>query len=96
MRSLEPRTCKFDLICLVAFIVLGILCFTNFIILPIKIILFGLCILTLGYFGLYRNHNYTEEAFRSQGKLDINKGRVISNLDVTEQIQHDGLQEVEN
>ena len=64
MNLLEPRTLKFDIICLIAFLVLGFVCFTNFIILPIKIILFGLSVLTLIYFGIYRNHNYTEEAFR--------------------------------
>lgn len=96
MRFLEERTLKFDIICLIAFIVLGFICFTNFLALPIKIILFGLSILTLAYFGLYRNHNYTEEAFKNQGKLDINKGRTISNLDVTEQSIDERLQEVEN
>ena len=94
---MEPRTLKFDIICLIAFIILGFICFTNFItILPIKIILFGLSIIALGYFGIYRNHNYTEEAFINQGRLDINKGRAISNLDVMEQTIKEGMQEVEN
>ena len=48
------------------------------------------------YFGIYRNHNYTEEAFREQGKLDVDKGRVISNLDIAEQKIPEGMQEVEN
>ena len=84
MKMFEARTLKFDIICLIAFIVLGLVCFIDFI-LPIKICLFALSTAALIYFGIYRNHNYTEEAFINQGKLDINKGRVISNLDISEQ-----------
>lgn len=92
--NFEPRTLKFDIICLGAFFVLAILCFFN-VFLPIKIFFFVASLITLIYFGIYRNHNYTEEAFKNQGRLDINKGRVISNLDITEQINHEGLKEVE-
>lgn len=96
MRFLEERTLKFDIICLIAFIVLGFICFTNFVVLPVKIILFGLSILTLIYFGIYRNHNYTEEAFKNQGKLDIDKGRTVSNLDVSEQTVPEDMKGVED
>lgn len=92
---IEPRTRKFDIICLISFLILGIVCFVN-IILPIKIILFGLSIIALSYFGIYRNHNYTEEAFKNQGKLDINKGRVLSNLDVNEQTVPENLEGVKD
>lgn len=91
----EQRTLLFDIICLVAFIILGFICFTNLLTLPVKAILFGLSVLTLGYFGIYRNHNYTEDAFKEQGKLDIDKGRVISNLDVVEQKIDDDVKGVE-
>lgn len=96
MRFLEERTLKFDIICLIAFIVLGFICFTNFIAFPVKIILFGLSILTLIYFGIYRNHNYTEESFIRQGELDIDKGRVVSNLDVSEQTVPEDMEGVED
>ena len=91
----EERTLIFDIICLIAFIVLGFVCFTNLLPLSVKIILFGLSILTLCYFGIYRNHNYTEDAFKEQGRLDIDKGRVISNLDVSEQKIDDNVKGVE-
>ena len=82
--NFEPRTIMFDIICLTAFFVLAILCFFS-VFFPIKVVFFGLSVATLMYFGIYRNHNYTEEAFKNQGKLDIDKGRVISNLDISEQ-----------
>ena len=91
----EERTLIFDIICLVAFIVLGFVCFTSFLPLSVKIILFGLSVLTLCYFGIYRNHNYTESAFKEQGRLDIDKGRVFSNLDVTEQTIADDVEGIE-
>ena len=65
MRLFESRTLKFDLICLVAFLVLGLICFTGMI-LPAKIILFVLSVATLIYFGIYRNHNYTQDACEEQ------------------------------
>lgn len=88
MRLFESKTLKLDVICLIAFLILGIICFTN-VILPVKIILFALSIIALIIFGIYYNHNYTQDAFEAQGKLDIKKGKVVSNLDTIEQIPED-------
>ena len=81
----ELRTLGFDIICLILFILIGLLYFNVItVIFPVKAISFGLYVIFMGYFGIYRNHNYSEEAFKEQGRLDIEKGRTISNLDVSE------------
>ena len=41
--------------------------------------------LGLTYFGVYRNHNYTEAAYKNQGRMYIDQGKMASNLDVFEQ-----------
>ena len=64
--------------------------------LPVKAIIFALCVIGIGYFGVYRNHNYSEEAFIRQGELDIDKGRTISNLDISEQTVPDDVKGVED
>ena len=82
----ELKTLIFDIICAILFIGIGLFYFNIInVILPVKIISFGLFVIFMFYFGIYRNHNYTENAFKNQGRLDIDKGKVISNLDVLEQ-----------
>ena len=83
----ETKTLKFDIVCLVAFIVLALVCFTA---IPFKGVLFGLSVAALIYFGIYRNHNYTEAACVSQGQLNIDKGKETSNIDVEEQTEIEG------
>lgn len=82
----ELKTLIFDIICALVFIGLGLIYFNAIIvILPVKIIAFGLAVVLIGYFGIFRNHNYTKAAFENHGQFLIKKGKVISNLDVTEQ-----------
>lgn len=94
--NFESRTLIFDIICAILFIIMGIFYFNAITVaLLVKAIVFIVCIIGIGYFGIYRNHNYTEEAFIRQGELDIDKGRTVSNLDVSEQIIPDDVKGVE-
>ena len=93
----ELRTLIFDIICVILFIIMGLFYFNVITTsLSVKAIVFILCVIGLGYFGIYRNHNYTPDAFLRQGQLDIDKGRVISNLDVSEQTVADDVKGVED
>ena len=93
----ELKTLVFDIICALVFALLG-LTFFNVFALPIpgfKGIVFVISLILLAYFGIYRNHNYTDSAYRAQGLLDIYKGRVVSNLDVTEQSVDEDIEGIE-
>lgn len=93
----ELRTLIFDIICAVLFIIMGIFYFNIITVaLSVKAIIFALCLIGIGYFGIYRNHNYTEESFIRQGELDIDKGRTVSNLDVSEQTVPEDMKGVED
>ena len=82
----ELKTILFDFIMAILFVVIG-LCWFNVIELALiqSIICFAAVIILSSYFGIYRNHNYTEAAFMNQGRINIEKGKVISNMDVHEQ-----------
>lgn len=82
----EIKTMIFDFIMILVYIVIGLLIFdviTSGIIL--KAIIFAGIVVTIHYFGCYRNHNYTTAAFEAQGELNIKKGKLKSNTETTEQ-----------
>lgn len=83
----ELRTLFFDIIMAIVFVIESLFWFN--VLNPsiyVKILVFAVCVVATCYFGCYRNHNYTNEAFINQGRLDIEKGRVVSNTDVLKQI----------
>ena len=82
----ELKTIFFDFIMAILFVVIGLFWFDviEFALIP-SIICFVAVIILSSYFGIYRNHNYTEAAFMNQGRINIEKGKVISNMDVHEQ-----------
>lgn len=93
----EGRTLLFDIIMLFIFIIMGLFWFD--VIVPtmvVKVLCFAGVIFATSYFGVYRNHNYTEVAFRNQGRADVERGKVLSNLDVAEQTVPDNYKGVEN
>jgi hypothetical protein len=49
-----------------------------------RVVTFIFVMLGLTYFGVYRNHNYTEAAYKNQGRMYIDQGKMASNLDVFE------------
>ena len=82
----ELKTIFFDFIMAILFVIIGLFWFDviELALIP-SIICFAAVIILSSYFGIYRNHNYTEAAFMNQGRINIEKGKVISNTDVHEQ-----------
>lgn len=81
----ESKTLLFDFIMVILFVVIGLFWFDviEFTLVP-SIICFAAVVVLIGYFGVYRNHNYTEIAFINQGRANIERGKVFSNKDVHE------------